>query len=749
MARASREIRRGRAIRRLRWVALVATLLAVGAVVAFFLAGRTEREGSAEPEQPLETTTDLDPTREMVTVGEGFERTLTEEDRPVFTIRGERFAVDRDDMVHLEGVSVTLYPEEGTAYEIEGAEGTFDVDRRSGVLSGGVELSGPDGLDLATERLEVTNRGGLVTSGGRVYLRLGDVFHAWADRLRVALRAQRLFLLGRARVASLPEAEVPFVLTGDRVLLDRTRRMLEAEGRPAQLERDEDRLSAQRLEVFLSDDEESVRYIRAEQGVVADLRPKGPAGTAAGEAEASGRPAEGRSEEGAGGPGPTEEVQRLSLRGAEFELEMAPDGEEPRSFFLVGGDPDGQAVARAFGPPGDPVHALVAPRIEGRFDAGVPVALEAGEGAELTTREDPEGPVLRTARGRRARARFDPEGELEAFELEGAVSLTGGDVEATGERGVFRLEADEGELFGSPAVVVSDRGTMEAPRVLYTRADGLVQGQGGVRARLDPADDGAGASVLDGSPFARGEGPVWVEAERGVFRDEPRAFLFTGRVRAWRGDDLLLANRLLGEEPEGRLLATGEVRTVWRPEEAPETDGEEAPPREDGADAVGEGPLEATADEMEYRRDERLLVYSGDVVAEQADRELRCQEMEVHQAPGGGVSRIVCTGEARLEDPSTGRTLDGHRLVYDPEARLFEALAAEGGVVTLEDATGNVIEGPRMIYDVDADEVRVLRRQQSEGAAEGEAVPGPGADPAAVDEGAPAEAEGAGGARVP
>ncbi|MFW6012144.1 MAG: LptA/OstA family protein, partial [bacterium] len=305
--------------------------------------------------------------------------------------------------------------------------------------------------------------------------------------------------------------------------------------------------------------------------------------------------------------------------------------------------------------------------------------------------------------------------------------------DARGERGVFRLEADEGELFGSPAVVESERGTMEAPSVLYTRGDGLVQGRGGVRARLDPEEGEAGASVLEGSPLGGGEGgegALWVEAERGFFRDEPRAFLFAGSVRAWRGDDLLVANRLLGEETEGRLVASGDVRTVWRPEEeSPGEDGGEARAAGGEGGPEAEGPLEATADELVYEREERLLIYTGDVVAEQAERVLSCREMEVHLnregATGGSVGELVCTGDARLEDPANGRTLEGHRLVYDPEARLFEAVGADGGAVTLEDATGNVIEGPRMIYDIDADEVRVLGRQGPE--------PAPGPAPASED----------------
>jgi lipopolysaccharide export system protein LptA len=279
-------------------------------------------------------------------------------------------------------------------------------------------------------------------------------------------------------------------------------------------------------------------------------------------------------------------------------------------------------------------------------------------------------------------------------ELEGGVVLTDDGVEATGERGVFDLRRDRGELFGRPAVVETDRGRMEAPRLRYTRADGLAHGTGGVRARLEEAED----SALGGTPLGRGDGPVWVEAEEGTFRDQPRTFLFQGRVRAWRGDDLLVANELRGDEPEDRLVATGDVRTLW----VPEKEGAEA--------GEAEAPLEVRASELVYRKSRRLLTYTGGVVARQEGRTMACREMELELAEGGGVAELVCAGAARVEDPVQGRTLVGERLLYHPDRRVVEVEAAAGGKVTMKDREGNVIEGPRMIYDLDADRVQVVGR---------------------------------------
>jgi lipopolysaccharide export system protein LptA len=341
---------------------------------------------------------------------------------------------------------------------------------------------------------------------------------------------------------------------------------------------------------------------------------------------------------------------------------------------------------------------------------------DAGAGSEI-------GEGERRATGDRAVGSFGPEGELSSVELTGDVVLLDGSLEATGrravydrlqeraelegdvvltdagrratgERGVFDLVQDRAELFGRPAVVETERGRMEAPRLRYTRADGLAHGTGGVRARLEEAEE----SALGGTPLGRGDGPVWVEAEEGYFRDRPRTFLFQGRVRAWRGDDLLVADELRGDEPEDRLVATGDVRTLW----VPEKDGPEA--------GEADAPLEVRAPELVYRKSRRLLTYSGGVVARQEGRTMACREMELELAEGGGVAELVCTGAARVEDPVQGRTLTGERLLYHPDRRVVEVEAAAGGKVTMKDREGNVIEGPRMIYDLDADRVQVVGR---------------------------------------
>lgn len=747
MADESREIRKNRAIRRLRVAILAATVLAVAVVVALFLVGRGQEAGPP-PEDPAES---MDPTGDLVTVGEGFERTFSEGDAAVFTLRGESYAVDREGVVFLEGVRITVYREEGEPYEIEAAKARFDVEKRAGRLAGGVRIAAPGGLELTAPDLQVTNRGQKIQTDAAVDFRLGDSYRGRANQGLQALLVTRRFLLeGYVKVTSLPAAETPLQLEAQGLILDRRRNLVRSQDW-ALLQRRGERISALGMELFFAEDETTPRFVRAEGKVEGFLR-RGSGGALegleAGSVEATG-----------GDPGPEPEIRRLSFRAEKLTLLLTDDGKEPQQLDLERGV-RGRAVLRTLGPPGAPRYRLEAPAIIARFEGGDPVTAEATggvtlvmdepapatdeagdaeeeppgtsrrataeraeagfEGGDLTSlrldrdvvlEEPTGGGATRRATARHGEASFDAAGEITTFVLRDQVTLEDGAVEARGELGTFRIGEGVGELEGRPAVAVSERGRMEAPRILYTRSSGLLHGTGGVRVRLEETE----SSVLGGSPLARGDGPVWVEAEEGFLRDHPRAFLFVEDVRAWRGEDFLVTTELQGDEPENRLTATGGVRTLWTPEE-----------EEGGAPGA---PLEVEAKQLLYRRSERVLVYTGDVVAEQEGRTVACDEMVVTLAEEGGAEELECSGSVRVEDPEQGKTLRGERALYDPGARTIDVTGAADGKVTLKDREGNVIEGPRMIYHIDQDRVRVVGRDENAPAppAAAPAEPGPGA----------------------
>lgn len=685
----SREMRRSRALRRFRWLVLLAMVAAVVLVVGIYLAGRSER-----PRGPGEELEDdgLEPTGEMVTVGEGFEYTATDAEREIFTIRGDRYSVNKEGIVFLEGVEVVIDREEGARYEVEGARGRFDEEKRQGRLGGGVRIRAPDGLELTTESLRITDGGDQIRSRSPVAFQLGDGYRGTAEGLRAWLTASRFVLDGLVAIDSTPEAEEPLEIRAKGMILERERQLLRSQDW-AVLRRRGERLSALEMHFFFAEDERTLRFVRAERKVTGLLRSGGSVDL--------------------GDSG----ARRLGFQADKLTLLMTDDGRHPQRLELEKG-PGGRARVYTLGPAPATRHRLIAPSIGARFDEnGVASRVEATGGVVLVMLEpgeagvdeealgappDPEEAgdrapaepevVRRQATAREAEASFGPAGDLATVEMRGDVTLEDGRVEARGDRGVFDAVEETAELFGRPAVATGDRGRMEAPRILYTRDSGIVHGTRGVRTRIDDVQE----SALGGSPLASGDGPVWVEADVGYLRDEPRSFLFVGNVRAWRGDDLLVAEELRGDEAEDRLTATGGVRTLWTPEQ------------ESGES--GDGPIEVTAEQLVHRSADRLLVYTGDVVAEQAGRVVAGREMTLTMAAEGGVERLVATGGVRV-DEAGGRSLRGERAVYDPVARTIDVSAAPGGKVIMKDGDGSIVEGPRMRYDIDEDRVRVIGRE--------------------------------------
>lgn len=706
---------------------LLAAVLAVAGVTALYVARRSGTEPG--PGEDL-ASEGLEPSGDLVTVGEGFERTFSEGDRPVFTVRGDKYAVDREGIVRLEGVEVVVFQEDGSSYRVEGARGRFDVEKQEGRLTGGVEITTPSGVAAAMDELHVRERGNLLASqgpaGGRVELSLDDAFRGSAEKLWIHPKNRLVHLRGEVDLRGVEEEAEGFRLKATNLLLDLNRNTLQADG-AAILRRPGEVVRARRIVAFLSEETRVIRFVRARWDVWARLNRRGAlAGLDLGDGEG----------EGAGGE-TGRAISRVIVQCEDLGLLLGDGGREARELEMQDG-PRGVAILTAIEVGEEHGRVLEAPRITAELEDGLPVRAVAEGGVVLKGPERGEG---QRATGDRATAAFDDEGALvsvtltgnvaltqgtlEAIaqrgvfhvredrgELEGGVVVTDEGLEATGERGVFDVAEDSGTLFGRPAVVTTDRGRMEAPEVRYSGADGLVHGIGGVRARLDQA----GESALGGSPLARGStgegGPIRVEAEEGFFRDRPRGFLFSGRVRAWRGDDLVVADELRGDEPEGRVVATGDVRTLFHPEGTDEEDPEPATDGAVGAEArpgEGEAPLEVEAARMVYRRPERLLVYTGDVVALQEGRTVTCREMEVELAEDGGVGEVTCTGDVRVVEPVEGRTLEGHRAVYDPAARTIVVTAAAGAKVTLRDAGGNELTGPRMEYDLETGEVRVTR----------------------------------------
>ncbi len=669
-------------LRALRRLLLAALVVIVGGIVALFLFGRSGRRGVQGP--ALEPVGEIAGGEGATLIGEDFDYTYTEGKRPLFRIRGDSIRADRHETLYLDGVGLTLYDEEGQAYEVQSREASFNRTQNEGRLRGRVFLRGPHGLELRTPVLQLRDKGRLLVSTRPVELRYGGAYVAEAARIRVHLPQEVFVLAGNVTVRGVPSAAAgltaPVFLRAGQILYDRNRRLLRCE-RKVFMRRGQDEVHAEKVNAYLTQDERSLVFLRALW-------------------QLSGRTVSTRA-----GTTPT----RLRFTGNDLSVLFQPSAPGQGRSGVAANHveltaPARQPVLVETSAADGVVRTLRAPRLVGQLDQGALVQADAEGGVQMTEAGG-RPPLARRASGRRAEARFRADGQLAVLTLTEQVRFHDPEMDAEGDRAVVDLDAGRGEFFGAPLRATSARGRMQGPHLVYTRQDGLLQADGGVRAMFERESESA---ELAASPLGEGEGPVWVESREAFWRQQPPGFLFRGDVRAWQGESLLRAAELRGDEQgEKRLTAKGGVKSLWVP-------AKEAGPRRGAAPAAApsgaqgnQGPIEVTADELLYRETAGVLTYTGNVRVEQQARTLVCRALEVELDEDGGAERMTCTGDAKLTDTVAGRTIEGERAIYRLDERRIEMF---GTPVAVRDRDGNRVQGKRLDYYVDDGRVEVRGR---------------------------------------
>jgi lipopolysaccharide transport protein LptA len=759
-----------RTVTRFRVLLMLALIAAVGVVVALYLFGAA---GAPRPRRARSDAPGFEEGTRMV--GKDFDYTFSQADKAVFRVRGNSIRVDKDDTVFLESVGLTLFDKEGRRFDAESDQASINRTTNEGRLWGDVSIKGPSQLEIYSKELLIQEKGNLLVTPGVARILYAGKYFARCDTLQAWLPDEVYSMIGSVRIETFPEVQPPLKLEAERAIYERKRRQLRVE-EGAELHRGPAKLVADRLSGLLSDDESSLTFVRALYKV-------------------SGETAESVA------PGAT----RTSWEGDDLAVLLTPKGNLVRRIDLEGTAAKPAKLHTAAG--NGLTRHLVAPHIEGLLadrdllrsanatggvdieEIGPPAAAVGGAGGAGAARAPrpagaprpaekpptpgaaaapapppkvpaPPQPTVRRAHGQRADATFRPDGQIAGVTLLDQVTYGDGEVNATGDRALMDMDAGRGDFFGNPVHVVSPRGEMRAPHVIYTSADQLVHAVEEVHAVIKQSGD----ANLAGGVLGEGKGPVMVQSAEAFWLRPQASFVFRGDVRAWRGDNILLAPELVGERlPQGdQLAATGGVKTVWIPgqEESPPQSGPSgspapagaaapaapaapatpaapghrgaggAPPRAAAAPAgagtsggaagngagagrgggKASGPITVLAASMLYRDGSGVLTYSGNVHVDQEGKTLACKQLDVNLDQDHKAKQMNCTGGTHLDDPATGRKIDGETGVYRLETRKIDIF---GDPVVMRDRDGNLVHGKRLRYAVDDGKVEVMGKDET------------------------------------
>lgn len=667
-------------VRKLMLAVLVLLLLGIAGLFLFGKAGQ-RREKPAR-----ETAEESQGAKGMALIGEDFDYTFTEGPRPIFHIKGVSIKADREGTIFLDRVAVTLWDRQGRIFHVESKKASFNREANEGQLLGNVVLRGPDEMELHTAQLNLQQKGDVVTSEVPVEIHYGGKYVAHAGKMTVDISGENYALQGNARVESLPGVVPAVSIQAQRLIYDRQAHWIRAEG-GANLRRGADWLTAVRLYGNLTDDETSLTFVHAFWEVSGETHSTAPLAP--------------------GKPVTTPTTVRFK-GGKDLVVAFQPEqkGSQPNQPSRVDMEaPDGGKVQMdSVG--GGLVRTLTARRIGGTLENRVLSAADAVGGVEI--REVSKGPDgkanLRQATGQRGSATFKPDGQIAGMDLENDVVYHDGQVTATGDRGSLDLEQSRGDFVGTPVVVTSDRGRVEAPRMVYNTDQQIVNARGGVKALLAKVEE----TALSGTPLASGQGPVHVESQEAFWRQQPSSFIFRGDVRAWRGDNLLLAPELRGDKAADQLTATGGVKTLFYPTQEQAQRQTAAKP---GAAPAKPSPIQASASDLQYTQKSGVLIYTGNVRVDQEGKTITCQKMEVDLGLDHQAKTMICTGDVKVNDPKVGRRIAGQKAVYQTGQRQVEIT---GEPVTMNDKEGNQVRGNRVLYYVD-DGRAVIQGKEGEG----------------------------------
>ncbi|MGH9785301.1 MAG: LptA/OstA family protein, partial [Terriglobia bacterium] len=298
-------------------------------------------------------------------------------------------------------------------------------------------------------------------------------------------------------------------------------------------------------------------------------------------------------------------------------------------------------------------------------------------------------------------ARLDPRSRsIARIEQSGRYRYQDAEKRARAERAEYSADG-EGVILRGDAVVWNATGKLSADQIALDNRTGNVQAEGKLSTTYLPTpptpQSGASESL-----------PIHAVAERLRYDATTGKAEYQGRVRLWRGSQVLEAGWVELDRRQKQLEARGKVFSVFN---QPPTGNAQGSAQDRSAGPKGTEPAEIRSERLLYRENERGATYREGVRMRSASVSVQSRELEVLFAPSangvpatesGRIERAVATGEVAILD--AGRKATADRAEYFLEEGRLQLF---GKPATVADPQRGTTQGVRLTYRMRDDRIFV------------------------------------------
>jgi lipopolysaccharide export system protein LptA len=618
-----------------------------------------DRSRSPRKRQPADAVTSTQrPGDDPQAEARAFRDVQTIGGRVVSEIVAARVVAFKSGWTTLEGVTLTLYRENGLTYVISCPSAEFNSATKEADAKGGVRVTSTDGIEIKTA--EIRYDAVRLTNDIPVEFRV-DRWNgnAGALDLDVAGETLRLHKNVVATMAAATPAEEPMTIKGAESLFKRRENTVEFTN-AVQMERGLDSLRANYMIGRFTQNRKQLIGVEGNGNCVIVMA----ANVAPGE--------------DFGG--------RKEITADAFNTEVGPDGRinainaisaANMAHAVLDGPPKRDIVGRAF-------RIALANRAVSEIKADGQVVMK-----EL-------GPEQRQINSEHVTVWFDPNTrKARAAYLEGAFHYADPKNTASAFRANYDITGDKIVLTTDPgwqATVVADGQTVKAKQIEFSPRAGTARASGAVIAQLvSKGKAGGGASADVTNLFPSGK-PVFVNSDELTMRQAQKVAQFTGNVKAWQDSNTILAGEMLVQGNGDSLTARGNVRTLLYNTTT------------DTKTEARKTPLQSTSEQLVARRGERRIELTGKVTLIDETRTLKSEKATIFLDENRKIQRMEADTNVSVVEAATGRKGTGNTVTYLVDKKMIYLY---GKPATMSDPRGS-LTGEQVVFDLVRNRVQAL-----------------------------------------